>query len=201
MKNPDKRISIYVVDDDKSALKSVCALLSAKGHRTVPCPSAEHFLRIFDPNRISLMILDMRLPGMSGADLQSHMSANGIGLPVIITSTQATVATAVQAMRAGAIDFIEKPILEAPILAAVETAKSMLFQRQPHLVSKQLVADRLKKLTDREREVLQHLLQGKLNKEIASELSVSLRTIEGHRSRIREKMNARGIADLIRMIG
>ena len=86
-------------------------------------------------------------------------------------------------------------------MSAVATATEMLFKKQPATVSKKIVADRLAKLTDREREVLQHLLQGKLNKEIASELDVSQRTVEGHRSRIREKMNARGIADLIRMVG
>jgi FixJ family two-component response regulator len=107
---------------------------------------------------------------------------------------------AVKAMRAGAIEFIEKPAEEGQILAAVETAASMLFDRQPTLVSKKIVADRLAKLTDREREVLNHLLLGKLNKEIANELNVSQRTVEGHRSRIREKMHARGIADLFRML-
>jgi two-component system response regulator FixJ len=122
-------------------------------------------------------------------------------LPVIVTASQASVPDAVAAMRAGAFDFIEKPMAEERLMGAVNAAAEMLFKKQPATVSKKIVADRLAKLTDREREVLQHLLQGKLNKEIASELDVSQRTVEGHRSRIREKMNARGVADLIRMVG
>lgn len=201
MNNPDDRILIYVVEDDKAVLESLCALLNAHGYRTTGCPSAEHFLRIYDPARKAFMVLDLRLPGMSGIQLQNHMNSNGITIPVIVVTAHGDVPIAVQAMRAGAVDFIEKPTQEEPILEAVETATNILFNRQPKLVSKKIVADRLAKLTDRERAVLEHLLLGKLNKEIANELSVSLRTIEGHRSRIREKMQARGIADLIRMTG
>lgn len=201
MNNPDNRISIYVVEDDNAVLKSLCALLTAHGHITIPCPSAEHFLRIYDPSRKSFMILDLRLPGMSGIQLQDHMNKSGITIPVIVITAHGDVPIAVKAMQSGAIDFIEKPTQEEPILNAVKTATSMIFDRSTDLVSKKVVADRLASLTERERTVLNHLLQGKLNKEIADELSVSLRTIEGHRSRIREKMHARGIADLIRMVG
>lgn len=125
------------------------------------------------------------------------------GLPQCGTKLTAhgDVPVAVQAMRAGAIDFIAKPPQVDQLLDAISAAGCMLFDRAPPVVSKKIVADRLAKLTDREREVLSHLLLGKLNKEIASELGVSQRTVEGHRSRIRDKMHARGIADLIRMIG
>lgn len=201
MNNSNEQFSIYVVEDDTAVLKSLCALLDAHGHDTIPCSSAEQFLKIFEPERKACMILDLRLPGMSGTHLQGHLNDNGINLPIIVITAHGDVPIAVQAMRAGAIEFIEKPTSEERILAALATASGMLFNRQPNIVSKKIVADRLSKLTEREREVLNHLLLGKLNKEIANELGVSQRTVEGHRSRIREKMQARGIADLFRMLG
>ncbi len=193
--------SIYVVEDDYAVLRSLCALLGSHGYHCIPCPTAEHFLSIYEPERKAFMILDLRLPGMSGPQLQSHLSDHSIHIPIVVVTAHGDVPIAVQAMRAGAIDFIEKPAQEDRILEAVETATGLLFNKQPAIVSKKIVADRLAKLTDREREVLRHLLLGKLNKEIANELDVSQRTVEGHRSRIREKMHARGIADLIRMVG
>jgi FixJ family two-component response regulator len=201
MRDAQEQFAIYVVEDDTAVLKSLCALLSAHGHETIPCPSAEFFLNIYEPARKAFLVLDLRLPGMSGMQLQAHLSENNVSLPIVVLTAHGDVPIAVQAMRAGAIDFIEKPAPEDRILEAIETATGMLFDRQPTTVSKNIVASRLAKLTEREREVLNHLLQGKLNKEIANELDVSQRTIEGHRARIREKMQARGIADLIRMVG
>lgn len=201
MTNLDEHFSIYVVEDNDAVLKSLCALLQSHGYDTIPCSSAEQFLEIFEPERKACMILDLRLPEMSGIQLQTHLNGNGISIPIIMITAHGDVPIAVQAMRAGAIEFIEKPAQESQLLEAIGTAAGMIFNRQPVLVSKKIVADRLSKLTDREREVLNHLLLGKLNKEIANELNVSQRTVEGHRSRIREKMHARGIADLFRMLG
>lgn len=201
MNTLDEPFSIYVVEDNDAVLKSLCALLEAHGHDPIPCTSAEHFLDVFEPERKACAIIDLRLPGMSGIQLQGHLNENGINIPIIVITAHGDVPIAVRAMRAGAIEFIEKPAEEKQILSAIATASGMLFNRQPGLVSKKIIADRLSKLTDREREVLNHLLLGKLNKEIANELDVSQRTVEGHRSRIREKMHARGIADLIRMLG
>lgn len=201
MTNNDDSFSIYIVEDDDAVLKSLCALLNAHGHSTIPCSSAEQFLQVFDPDDRAFLILDLRLPGMSGTQLQSHLLENGIAIPIVVITAHGDVPIAVKAMRAGAIDFIEKPASEAQLLAALKTATGLLFNRQATVIPKKIVASRLAKLTDREREVLDQLLLGKLNKEIASELYVSQRTVEGHRSRIREKMQARGIADLIRMLG
>lgn len=193
--------SIYVVEDDEAVLKSLCALLSAHGHETIPCTSAEHFLQVFDPDLRACMILDLRLPGMSGIQLQNHLTDNGIAIPIVVITAHGDVPVAVKAMRAGAVDFIEKPASQEQLLEAVGMVSGLLFNRQPPMVSKKIIASRLEKLTERERDVLDQLLLGKLNKEIASELNVSQRTVEGHRSRIREKMHARGVADLIRMLG
>lgn len=201
MSEPAETFSIYVVEDDDAVLKSLCALLLAHGYQTIPCVSAEQFLSVYEPERKAFMLLDLRLPGMSGMQLQSHLNEQNINIPIVIVTAHGDVPIAVQAMRHGAVDFIEKPAEEARILEAVDVASGLLFNKQPAVISKKIVADRLAKLTGREREVLHHLLLGKLNKEIAGELDVSQRTVEGHRSRIRDKMQARGIADLIRMVG
>lgn len=193
--------SIYVVEDDIAVLNSLCALLHAHGHNTIPSKSAEQFLQIFDPSLKACLILDLRLPGMSGMQLQSHLIDNGIAIPIVVITAHGDVPVAVKAMRSGAIDFIEKPPSEENLLEAVKLASGLLFNRRPPILSKKIIANRLEKLTDRERDVLDQLLLGKLNKEIASELEVSQRTVEGHRSRIREKMHARSVADLIRMFG
>ena len=201
MDGQTETLSIYVVEPDEVACERYRVLFAAQGFECVSFQNAEDFLTQYEPQQSALMVLDLSLPEMSGAELQSYMAENGMRLPVIVTASQASVPDAVAAMRAGAFDFIEKPMAEERLMGAVNAAAEMLFKKQPATVSKKIVADRLAKLTDREREVLQHLLQGKLNKEIASELDVSQRTVEGHRSRIREKMNARGVADLIRMVG
>lgn len=201
MTKADEHFSIYVVEDDNSVLNSLCALLTAHGWVAIPCETAEHFLKIFQPDQKACMILDLRLPGMSGLQLQAHLNELTINLPIIVVTAHGDVPMAVEAMRAGAIDFIEKPAQESQLLEAIYSASGLLFNRAQPIVPQTIVADRLAKLTDREQEVLRHLLQGKLNKEIAAELSVSQRTIEVHRARVREKMQARGIADLIRMVG
>lgn len=201
MSSQSESFSIYVIEDHDSVLRSLCALLNAHGYETIPCVSAESFLKVFQPTLKACMVLDLRLPGMGGIQLQSHLSKMGVDIPIIVVTAHGDIPLAVQAMRAGAIDFIEKPAQADVLLDAVRNAGRLLNNQVPVEVPREVVADRLSKLTDREQEVLTHLLHGKLNKEIAAELGISQRTIEVHRARIREKMQARGIADLIRMLG
>lgn len=201
MNKESEQFSIYVVEDDESVLNSLCALLSSHGYETIPCVSAEQFLEVFDPNLRACLLLDLRLPGMSGMQLQSHLNEIGVNIPMVVVTAHGDISIAVRAMRAGAFDFIEKPAQTDHLLESVKSAGGLLFNRLPPSPPKKVIADRLAKLTEREREVLDYLLQGRLNKEIADELGVSRRTVEVHRSRIREKMHARGIADLIRMVG
>lgn len=200
MSKTPEQFSIYVIEDDDAVLKSFCALLNAHGYATIPCTSAEQFLEVFDPTLKACLLLDLRLPGVSGIQLQSHLNDMGVTMPIIVVTAHGDISIAVKAMRAGAFDFIEKPAQTDHLLESVKSAGGLLFDRLPPSPSKKVVADRLAKLTEREREVLDYLLQGRLNKEIADELGVSRRTVEVHRSRIREKMQARGIADLIRMV-
>jgi RNA polymerase sigma factor (sigma-70 family) len=193
--------AVYIVEDDGPVLKSLSALLHAYGYATVPCHSAEEFLEAYDPKRKACMVLDLRLPGMSGMVLQKHLSEMGVDIPIVVVTAHGDIPLAVKAMRAGAIDFIEKPAEADQLLDAIRAAGRILHNQAPQEVPRKIIADRLSKLTDREREVLELILRGQLNKEIAEVLGISRRTVEVHRSRIREKMQARGVADLIRMLG
>ena len=198
---PHEPISIYVVDGDPQALQTQIAFLSAAGYAAIPCGSAEQFLKLFDPERKACVVMELRLPGMSGRELQDYLAANGLDIPIVIVTAHGDVPIAVQTLRAGAVDFIEKPAPQSRLLEAIGTASELIFNREPNRLSQKIIAQRLHSLTDREREVLEHLLKGKLNKEIAVDLNVSQRTIEAHRARIREKTRTRGIVDLIRMFG
>lgn len=194
-------IFCYVVEDDGPVLRSLCALLEAHGYRSVPCTSAEEFLERLDPARKTCLLLDLRLPGMSGMQLQAHLARMNLEIALIVVTAHGDIPLAVQSMRSGAIDFIEKPADAERLLEAVRMATGVLHNHAPAGLPRRIVADRLARLTEREEEVLGLLLKGKLNKEIAEDLGISRRTIEVHRSRIREKMQVRGIADLIRMLG
>lgn len=198
---PHEPISIYVVDGDPWALDAQTAVLSAEGYATIPCGSAEQFLKLFDPYLKACVVMELHLPGMSGSELQDYLASNGLDIPIVILTAHGDVPIAVQTLRAGAVDFIEKPAADSRLLEAIGTASELIFDRKPNRLPQQIIAQRLRSLTNRERQVLEHLLKGKLNKEIAVELNVSQRTIEAHRARIREKTRTRGIVDLIRMFG
>ena len=189
------------MDSDPRALDTQVAFLKAAGYDTVPCGSAEQFLKLYDPERKACVVLELQLPGMSGSELQGYLASNGLDIPIVILTAHGDVPIAVQTLLAGAVDFIEKPASESRLLEAIGTASELIFDREPTRLSQKIIAQRLRSLTDREREVLDHLLKGKLNKEIALDLNVSQRTIEAHRARIREKTRARGIVDLVRMFG
>ena len=198
---PHEPISIYVVDGDPRALDAQTAVLSEEGYATIPCGSAEQFLKLFDPDLKACVVMELHLPGMSGSELQDYLASNGLDIPIVILTAHGDVPSAVQSLQVGAVDFIEKPAPQSRLLEAIGTASELIFDREPSRLSQKIIAQRLRSLTDREREVLEHLLKGKLNKEIAVDLNVSQRTIEAHRARIREKTRTRGIVDLIRMFG
>lgn len=191
---------VYVVDDDAAVLRSCAILLQAHGFDTVACESAEAFLDSYDNAKPSCLVLDIRMPGMSGLDLQAHLKNQGIAIPIIMLTGHGDVPAAVKAIKNGAVDFIEKPADETALLAALKEARGILQNVPRRSVPKAEVDARLKLLTTREREVLGHLVLGKINKEIAETMGISQRTVEIHRARVREKMQARGISDLILML-
>ena len=194
------RKRVYVVDDDLSVRASLCALLSAHGFRPAAFSSAEDFLRGFEAENSLCVFLDLRMDGMGGMALQKWLTTKRVNIPVVILTAHGDVPLAVQAMKAGAVDFIEKPGSEAQLLAAIDAAANILADRPQAKVPQGIVAERLARLTGREREVLEYLVLGMTNKHIADELGISQRTVEIHRSRIREKMEAPGLSDLIRMM-
>lgn len=200
MKPPCEPLRVYVVDDDVSVLDSLRALLSAHGLQPKPFVSAEAFLEAFDPSVEACLLLDLRMPGMGGIELQRKLHNDHPRLPVIILTGHGDIPVAVQAMKEGAVDFIEKPGSEQQLLSAIGQARDMLANNPPPAIAPEIVAERLARLTARERDVLDLLVLGMTNKSIADELGISQRTVEIHRARIREKLEARGLADLIRLL-
>ena len=200
MVEPGDRKSIFIVDDDESVRDSLCALLTAHGFTPKAFETAQDFLDKFDPENALCAFIDLRMPGMSGLELLKLLSSKAPGIPVAILTAYGDVPLAVEAMKAGAIDFIEKPGSREQLLGAIEAAASRLADRPYPKVPQHVVAERLARLTSREKEVLDHVVLGMTNKHIADQLHISQRTVEIHRARIREKMEARGLADLIRMM-
>ncbi len=200
MAESTERQRIYVVDDDRSVRDSLCAFLSAHKFDPVAFSTAEEFLDKFTTESVLCAFVDLRMPGLDGLELQRLLIDRGIMLPVIILTAHGDVQLAVEAMKGGAIDFIEKPGSEEQLLGAIEAAANQLANRPRVTVPQGVVSERLARLTGREKEVLDHLILGMTNKHIADELGISQRTVEIHRARIREKMEARGLADLIRMM-
>jgi two-component system response regulator FixJ len=191
---------VYVVDDDEPVRTSLCALLAAHKFEVVAAATAEEFLERFEPDSALCAFIDLRMPGMSGMELQRLLADKGVRVPIIILTAHGDVPLAVEAMKRGAIDFIEKPASESQLLAAIEVAVRHVANRQEPPLAEGVVSERLARLTGREKEVLDHLILGMTNKHIAEQLGISQRTVEIHRARIREKLEARGLADLIRMM-
>lgn len=200
MHNPDPDTTIFVVDDDRADRESLTALLGAYGFRVRAYPLASAFLEEFVPPRRGCLLVDVRMPKMGGLELQQRLVAESIHLPVIVMTAYGDVPTAVQAMKFGAVDFIEKPFRDDVVLSAIGSA---LDQEQKSMeLSDQAAsaAERMTRLTPREREVLNRLVIGRQNKEVAFELGISPRTVEIHRSRVMDKMEAKNLSQLIRMV-
>lgn len=189
--------TVHIVDDDEAIRDSLSLLLGSVGFPVATYPSAEAFLTVAPQG--GCLIIDVRMPGMGGIELQQELVRRGRRIPVIVMTGHADVPLAVQAMKAGAVDFVEKPLDEATITAAIRRASSLGIEVARTEAADAEIGQRLRSLTAREREVLDALVAGNSNKIIAYGLSISPRTVEIHRARVMDKMQARTLSDLVRM--
>ena len=189
---------VYLVDEDDGELKALARLLRAHGLAVRALPSATAFLRAHDPAVAGCAVLDVHLPGMDGLALQQALRLDGAGRPVVFITGSGEVEQGVRAMKAGAVDFLTKPVDEAALLGAVLRALALDAAARPARAELQRIRGCLESLTPREREVLRHVVAGRLNKQIAADLGIAERTIKVHRARAMEKMGAASLAQLVR---
>jgi RNA polymerase sigma factor (sigma-70 family) len=195
----DQEPTAFVVDDDPDFRRSLRWLIESDGVRVETFGSAPEFLKDYEPGRPGCLVLDLRMPGMSGLELQEHLQENSIALPVIITTGYGDISTAVKAMKAGAVEFLEKPFDEQKLLERIREAFHLDEQMRAQELEQRQIEDRISRLTEREREVMGLVVAGLSSKEIAKELGVSFKTIASHRAKIMSKMEARSLPHLIRL--
>ncbi|GAB2819894.1 response regulator transcription factor [Comamonas piscis] len=194
-----KKGTVYVVDDDEAVRDSLQWLLEGKDYRVRCFDSAESFLARYDAREVACLIVDIRMGGMSGLELQDRLIENKSPLPIVFITGHGDVPMAVDTMKKGAMDFIQKPFDEAQLDTLVER---MLEQARDAFAGHQQAASRdalLAKLTGRESQVLERIVAGRLNKQIADDLGISIKTVEAHRANIMEKLGANTVADLLKI--
>ncbi|MCB5363152.1 response regulator transcription factor [Pusillimonas sp. CC-YST705] len=199
MTNPPTSHTVYIVDDDEAVRDSLRWLLEANGYRVKSFSSAEDFLGAYEPDEVAVLIVDVRMPGMSGLELQEELLAREAPLPIVFITGHGDVPMAVSTIKKGAVDFLEKPFNETDLRGIVarmlqtasDKASEMLAQRSQQAV--------LNRLTSREQQVLERIVAGRLNKQIAGDLNISIKTVEAHRANIMEKLEVTTVADLMKI--
>jgi len=191
--------TVFVVDDDEAVRGSMKLLLKTLGLPAQAFASAQEFLATFDTGRSGCLVLDIRMPGMSGLELQEELNARGAMLPIIFITGHGDVPMAVEAMQRGAMDFLQKPFRDQDLLDRVTKALEKDRAGRELLGNRERIRARIADLTPREREVMALVTQGKANKVIAADLDLSQRTVEIHRAHVMEKMGANSLAHLVRM--
>ena len=192
--------TVFVVDDDEAVRNSLRLLLKSVGLAAVALPTAQEFLSKYDPQQPGCLTLDVRMPGMSGLELQEQLNVRGAMIPVIFITGHGDIPMAVEAMQQGAFDFLQKPFRDQDLIDRIQRALAKDQANRSELKEKSGVRERLQTLTPREREVLNLVTSGKPNKIMAADLGVSQRTVEIHRARVMEKMHASSLAQLVRMV-
>lgn len=191
---------VFVVDDDAAVCDSLRFLIESVGLRVRTFSSADGFLAAYTPDQPGCVVLDIRMPGMSGLELQEQLAKRGHTLPVIIITAHGDVPSAVRAMRAGAVDFMSKPFNDQDLLDRVHQALAKDAQARQDEAVRAGIAAKVALLTPREREVMDLVVSGMSNKGIAAQLQLSAKTVETHRARVMEKMEAGSLAELVRMV-
>lgn len=192
--------TIYIVDDDPVWLQKLTELVDAVFPRVQSFSSATEFLATYHESRPGCLVLDVVMPEMSGLDLYRNLTHNKSAIPVIFVTSHGTVATAVEAMQLGAIDFLEKPIQAQALWSAIRHGLVVDAQQRQRISRRRVAAERLARLSPGEREVLHLILEGKLNREIARELGLSTRTIEDRRARLMKKMSVKSLAEVVQLV-
>lgn len=194
-----RQTTVFIVDDDDAVRGSLRLLLKSAGLPSVVLSSAQEFLDLWHPEQPGCLILDVRMPSMSGIELQTELNRRGAIIPVIFISGHGDIPMAVEAIQHGAFDFLSKPFRDQDLIDRVQRAISLDAQNRKALTEKETLRSRYDSLTPREQEVLRLVTQGKPNKVMAGDLGVSQRTVEIHRARVMEKMGAASLAQLVRM--
>lgn len=194
-----KQATVFVVDDDQAMRNSLKWLIESVGLTVRTYASADDFIKDYYPGRAGCLLLDVRMPGMSGLELQEQFLEQQIKIPIIIITGHGDVPMAVRAMKAGAVDFIEKPFNDELLLESIRNALIKDVDQRMAQSARADIATRLAHLTPREHEVMEMVTSGRANKDIAKTLGVSSKTVEAHRARVMEKMQASSLAELVKM--
>lgn len=191
---------VHIIDDDDAVRDSLAFLLGAAGLATCTYESATQFLDNLAEREPGCVVTDVRMPGMTGLELVRRLAELGSALPVVVITGHGDVSLAVEAMKGGAIDFIEKPFDDDTILHALKAALNRVEDRQQRIGEKAAIARRIGQLSTRERQVLNGVVRGKPNKVVAHELGISPRTVEVYRANLMTKMQAQSVSELVRMV-
>lgn len=191
---------IFIVDDDDAVRDSLSLLLETQNYRVQTFASGEEFLEHYNPNLVSVLITDVRMPGMSGLQLQEQLLERKATLPIIFITGHGDVNMAVSTMKKGAVDFIEKPFNLEDIKPVIARFLDQAYEQMQEAISQQAVDSLLARLTSREEQVLERIVAGRLNKQIADDLSISIKTVEAHRANIMEKLEVSTVADLMKIV-
>jgi two-component system response regulator FixJ len=191
--------TVFLIDDDAGVRDSLTLLLSLKGVRTQPFANAESFIDTYRPDWPGCVLTDLRMPGMTGLELQAVLRKRQVDVPVVVLTAHGDVATARAALKNGAFDFLEKPIDDAMLVDVLHNALRADRERRAAATARSSVDARIERLTGREREILTLIAAGHQNREVAAQLGISPRTVEVHKARIMEKLECASLAELIRV--
>ena len=191
--------TVFIVDDEPAVLKSLSRLMRSARLAASTFSSPQEFLDRHDPQVPGCLILDVAMPGLDGLQLQQALIAKGSEIPIIFLSGRGDIPMSVRAMKRGAVDFLTKPVDDEDLLEAIRDAIEKDRVNRPAIAERNAIRQRLATLTPREREVLEHVLTGQLNKQIAGDLDIAEKTIKVHRGRVMEKMGVRSVAELVRL--
>ena len=199
MTTPPPSHTVYIVDDDEAVRDSLRWLLEANGYRVKSFSSAEDFLGAYDSDEIAVLIVDVRMPGMSGLELQEELLARQAPLPIVFITGHGDVPMAVSTIKKGAVDFLEKPFNETDLRGIVARMLQQAAEKTAQLQAQRDQMAVLNRLTSREQQVLERIVAGRLNKQIAGDLNIRIKTVEAHRANIMEQLEVTTVADLMKI--